>query len=152
MTLPFTALVRAIAIRKHRSQVKTGLVSLSAVRKVMILLDPQAQDAETARKEAVAFFSGKGIKVDAIIASSKDLNWYGRLKIKERDEDIFISLYAGNKFEARYEAVCSKAKMKIGRLPLKNDVFDIIVTDTGKSAAGQLEVFETIKKILTHIE
>ena len=67
-------------------------------------------------------------------------------------EDLFISLYAENKFEAEYEALCSRSRFKIGRYDIGKDLFDIILTNPENGIPKQWEAFETVKNILVKIK
>lgn len=152
MPLPHTAIFRAISLRKHRSRVPTKLTPLREIKRAVVLIDPTAKDAIGVKSVISGFFAKRNIPVEMITPNRSNLNWMGFLKRKERNEDLFISLYSSNRFEARYEAKCSKACMKIGRYRIKKNVFDIIVSDTGGNISSQTDVFNTITEILIRID
>lgn len=152
MPLPHTAILRAIFLRKNRSRVPTRLTPLRDIKRAVVLIDPAAKDAIGVKTVISGFFAKMNIPVEMITPNRSNLNWLGFLKRKKRDEDLFISLYSSNRFEAKYEAKCSKASMKIGRYRIKKDVFDIIVSDTGGNVSSQTDVFNTIKEILIRID
>ena len=148
-------IARQIALKKNRSKVKTALLPLSCIKKAFVLLDSTGQDYVHAKKNVKEFFEGHGIEVDILAPGKKDLDLLHRIKKKYRiirDEDLFLSLYPINRFEAEYEAKCSGAKFKIGRYPFREPVFDLIVHNRENEYPEQWEVFESIKDLLEKIK
>ena len=149
------SLARYIALRKNRSTTKTAILPLSCIKKAFILIDRTEEEYELAEKIAEEFFKGKGIEAVIIAPDKKNLGLLGRIKRKirgERHEDLFISLYPANRFEAEYEAKCSGARFKVGRYSFKDNIFDLIVRDRENEISKQWEVFETIKDLLEKIK
>lgn len=148
-------LARYIALRKNRSTTKTAILPLSRIKKAFVLIDRTEAEYELAEKMAKEFFKGKGIEAIIIAPDKKDLGLLGRIKRKvrgERQEDLFISLYPINRFEAEYEAKCSSALFKVGRYSFKDNIFDLIVRNRENEFSKQWEVFETIKELLEKIK
>lgn len=148
-------IARYIALRKNRSKVKTAILPLSRIKKAFVLLDSSEPDYGRALKSVKEFFGGHGIEVGILAPGKKDFDLLHRIKKKyrtNRDEDLFLSLYPINRFEAEYEAKCSGAKFKVGRYPFREPVFDLIVHNRENEYPEQWEAFESIKDLLEKIK
>ena len=159
---PLKILARKIALHKHESHVPTSILPLSEIKHVTIFLDTTDADGGQIRKAAREFFEKYDAEVQLINPEKWEINWYGRRKkvksvIADKDvnfetEDLFINLSAEPGFTGEYEARCSKARFKIGRLPLKGDVYDIVVTNTENQLPRSPAVFSVIKDYLMMIK
>ena len=70
-----------------------------------------------------------------------------------RDEDLFISLSDDSaNFASEFEARCSPARFKVGRVRLTGDIFDLCVGLPEGGQADQAAVFETISEYLLKIK
>lgn len=148
-------IARHIALKKNRSKVKTAILPLSRIKKAFVLLDSTEPDYGRAEKSVREFFEGHGIEACILAPGKKDLDLFHRIKKKyriNRDEDLFLSLYPFNRFEAEYEAKCSGAKFKVGRYPFREPVFDLIVHNRENEFPEQWEAFESIKDLLGKIK
>lgn len=148
-------LARYFTLRKNRSKTGTAILPLSCIKKAFVLIDRTESEHELAEEMVKEYFKGKGIEASVLAPDKRDLDLLGRIKRKlrnERQEDLFISLYPANRFEAEYEAECSGARFKVGRYPLKEAVFDLIVRNRENEFPKQWEVFESMKDFLEKIK
>ena len=161
MENPLKLLARKIALHKHESHVPTSIMPLSEIRYVTIFLDTTDADVEQIRKDAKEFFSKYDAKLRLVHPEKWDINWYGRRKETRSvvagmeddfQEDLFINLSAEPEFAGEYEARCSKARFKIGRLPLKGEVYDIVITNPENQLPRSPVAFSVIKDYLIMIK
>lgn len=148
-------LARHIALKKNRSKTKTAILPLSCIKKAFVLIDRTDPEYELAKKMTEEFFKGKGIELVVSAPDKRELDLLGRIKKKfrsDRQEDLFLSLYPANRFEAEYEAKCSGARFKVGRYPFDEAVFDLIVRNRENEFPKQWEVFESMKDFLEKIK
>lgn len=155
MRLPLTGLILQ---KRHRSRVETAILPLGSIRKALVLIDSTEEGYGLAEKEVRDFFEGLGIEALIVCPTKKDLDIVGRVRRKiiapggaPFAEDLFISLYPVNRFETRYEAICSPARFKIGRDYIKGDIFNIVVRNPEGSSPSQSEAFGTIRDLLEKI-
>ena len=118
-------LVRAFALRAHRSKVPTRLMP---------------QPFKLKLKE---FFNKRGIELKIIGEFDKDLR---------TDSDFFLSLNPKPCINERYAASSSTARFKAGRHQLKGGVYDLVVSDTTPEPVAMKEAFEVIEKMLNNIK
>lgn len=64
--------------------------------------------------------------------------------------DLFINLTAGTVFAADYCAICSSAKMKVGRLNPRKGVYDLLILNS--ESFTQSEVFKQMSSIMLRIK
>lgn len=158
MKNPLLLLCRLLTLRRHRSPVPTGLLTLTAVHSAVVFVDPAQADAEAVCGEVRRFFDDNGIMVRVLCPRRQDLNWMGCRKSRLRTEDgpwevdLFISLAGSPEdFAAEFEARCCPARFKVGRFQLSGDVFDLVVGQPEDAPAGQAAVFAAMKDYLQKI-
>lgn len=148
-------LARHIALRKNRSKTRTAILPLSCIKNAFVLIDRTEAEYELAEEMAKEYFRSKGIEAIVLAPDRRDLDLLGRIKRKLRSgqqEDLLISLYPVNRYEAEYEAKCSGARFKVGRYPLEKAIFDLIVSNRENEFPKQWEVFESMKDFLEKIK
>jgi len=155
MAGPFITMARKLAVRRHSSNVKTGIMPLSQVTKAAVFLDTTNADANVARKVVQNYFSDKNIPVLFIAPQQWDLNHFGWMKrnsvIADWHEDLFVTLAGPENFASEYAARCSRAKFKVGRSQLSGNVFDLVVSDPENSLPRQPQVFNVMRELLDKI-
>lgn len=161
MENPLVILARKLALRRKFDVEPTRILPLTSIHKVTVFLDSFDADADPTRRLITAFFRNYDTEVDFICPQKWDINWYGRLKKprlhagekpKDADDDLFISLAGPGNFTAEYEARCSHAKFKVGRVMLPGNVYDIVITDAPNTLPRQTESFQNIKEFLLKIK
>lgn len=155
---PISFIARPFLLHKNRSKVQTSILPLSEIRRAVILIDKAEDEYQKAIDKVAEFFRKKNIDAIILCPGKKDLSLWGKIKRsrrypdpKDTVEDLLISLYSENKFEAEYEIVCSNSRFKIGRYNLGKDIFNIILTDPEDKSPKQWEVFDTVKDLLEKI-
>ena len=161
MKNPVLTLYRMLVLKRDRSLVPTTLMPLSVIRKATVYIDGEAEgeDPQSVRRAVQQYFDYHGIPVTILCPRKRDVNLFGRLKSRargaaeSRQEDLFISLAGSpDNVAAEYEACCSKARFKVGRCDLPDDVFDLIVADPEEGEANQIAAFAAIKDFLDKIQ
>ena len=88
--------------------------------------------------------------------SSKDISIFGLPRRGRRhpqvklDTDLFINLTSGDTFAADYSAICSSAKMKVGRRNPGRSVYDLLILNSENYT--QSEVFKQMSSIMLRIK
>ena len=158
MKRPLLAFCRRRVLRRDRSTVPTGLLPLPQVGSAAVFVDAAEEDAASVCGQVQAAFDRLGIPVLILCPQKGDLNLLGypRKRVRSasapRQEELFISLSGSPEcFAAAYEACCSPARFKVGRCPLPDGVYDLVVTPPGDAGAGQAEAFSAIMEYLDKI-
>jgi len=161
MKNPVLALLRWYVLRRNRSTVPTTLLPLREVHSATVFVDTTVEGEDPARicRAVRQFFDYQGIPVLTLCPKKDDINLIGCLKKKARgdgetprQEDLFISLAASpQNFAAEFEARRSTARFKVGRYPIPDGVFDLVVSMPELSEADQAAAFAAIKDYLNKI-
>lgn len=161
MKNPLITLIQILVLSRRKELHPTQIMPLTQIRKATVFLDSFDADAEPTRKEITNFLHPYGIDIRFICPQKWDLTWYGKLK-KQRlrkgempsdmDDDLFLSLACDDNFAAECEARESHAKFKVGRVPLKGNVYDIVITNAADTLPRQTEAWKAIKEYLLKIE
>lgn len=126
------------------------------IKKAVVFVDNDA-DADFASKAVRKFFEGHGIPVMIICPEKWDINLFGWLKKQNLqkeskwDADILISLAGPENFAAEHLARCSRARFKVGRFDLKENVFDIVIANREHQLPRQPIAFETVVEYLLKV-
>lgn len=159
MTNPLKYLVRRFALRKFRSAVPQSIIPLDSVKCAAVFVDRGLPGADAAGTAARNFFESRGIAVLLLRPDERQLNFAGFMRRKfripdgGRHEDLFISLSDDpENFASEFEARCSPARFKAGRIRLTGGVFDMIVSPPGDERADQAAVFGAISEYLLKIK
>jgi len=161
MENPIVLFARKMALRRKFDVEPTMILPLTSIHKATIFLDSFDADADPTRRMITNFFRAYDTELDFICPQKWDINWYGKLKKprlhkgekpKDADDDLFISLAGPGNFTAEYEARCSHAKFKVGRVPLEGNVFDIVITDAPNTLPRQTISFQNIRDFLLKIQ
>ena len=171
MKNPLVSLVRALAVRRNSSKVKTAFVPLGKLHSASVIIDADQSDSQNCADFVTAFFSKCGISLSlyalslakepvqikgATLLSSKDISVFGLPRKGRRhpqvklDTDLFINLTAGASFAADYSAICSSAKMKVGRRNPGRSVYDLLILNSENYT--QSEVFKQMSSIMLRIK
>ena len=153
---PLTLLVRRIALHKKASTAPTRIIPLTELAKATVLVDMDA-DADFVSMDVKKFFGEHNIPVQVLNLQKWDINIFGMLKknklqeMNDWDADLFISLAGPENFTAEYASRCSRARFKIGRFDLPENVFDIVIANREHQLPRQQVAFATIKEYLLMI-
>lgn len=163
---------RLLRRRRHKRLSSTGIVPLSEIKTAAIWIDGDNMDVPDLCTEIKEYFRGKGIEAgiyalalaedifyiessaDAAIFHESDINIFGWAKRRKKtpainpDVDLFISIYPNDEYIIEDAAICSRAKMKIGRIPSK--IYDIVISGQIQTPCG--EVFKIVTDILEKIK
>ena len=156
MKNPLAAFCRRRRLRRDRSMAPTGLLPLSRIGSATVFVDSLGEE-DTAPVCALVrdYFERLGIPVGILCPQKGELNLLGiiRKRLREpRQEDLFISLADSPEcFAAQYEAACSPAHFKVGRCPLPDGVFDLVVGTPEGGDASQAAAFSAIMEYLDKI-
>ena len=169
--------MRRRSLRHAASAEPTALMPLGKVRSATVFIDVEDTSFDVCKNEIMAFFRNKGIKGEIfffdfrrlnegerLITSitntvlKKDINWFGKPS-KEKvslmldgNPDMFISLLANDGFPIHYMAAASRARFKVGRVPLPGKVFDLVVQDPENGPLSEAGIFREMVKILERIQ
>lgn len=168
---------RKKSLRRHASEVPTGIIPLDRIKSYVAVIDVEDPSFDTCKEAILAFFREQGIKgsiffmdfrkigsEDRLITSiqttitRKDVNWYGkpsRYKMKVLEglsPDLFISLIREPDFTLEYMSRTSGARFKIGRKQVDGKTFDMVISDPHEKPLSQLESFSAMKTFLTRIQ
>lgn len=119
---------------------------LQNIKSAVLLVDGDAPDCAEVSAKAEEYFRGKGISLKLYPVRRK------RLLRCDRQADLFISLLPEKSFNLRMAARRSLAPFKIGRFPMGEKVFDIIVSAPEGTEAGQVEIFALMTEIMGKIK
>ena len=160
MTSPLKYILRRFALKKNRSMAEHGIVPLADLHSAVVFIDRTAPEADAAEAAAKEFFGGRGIALTVLSPGQEQLNHAGYMRRafrlpggKPRGEDLFISLSCrDDDFASEFEARCSPARFKVGRIRLAGEIFDLCVGLPEGGQADQAAVFETISEYLLKIK
>lgn len=171
MKNPFVETARFFSIRRYRSKAHTGFISLQKVNCAVVLIDADEQDAQNCADFVNAFFARCNIKVNvfaftaakppvsikgATMLARKDLKWFGRPKISSKHpsvdvgEDLLVNLVGSGLWGADWVASSSSAKMKVGRVQPRKDIYDLLILNS--EGFTQSEVFKQVGGILIKVK
>lgn len=164
-------------LKRNASNVPTQILPLGKARSYVAVIDVEDTSFDACKTSIMNFFRSHNINgsvffqdfrkignEDRLITSiqttitKKDLDWIDRPNkykmgvLKEQDPDIFISLIKEPSFAVEYMARTSRARFKIGRLQMSNDLFDLVVKDPASKDLSQFESFQAIKEYLLRIQ
>jgi len=165
-------LARHIRRRRVKTILATWLLPLSSIKRVAVWVDGSSSDVVDVVNEIHAFFGPRGKKVkvyclnlnenkyfrediiNATFLHKSDINWYGCFKngknnpTIDRNIDLFISLYPREHYAIEDALLCSKARMRVGRIPSK--LYDFTIS--GAENNTDIEIFRMITNLLTIIK
>ena len=168
---------RKRSLKKHASDVPTGILPLSHIKSYVAIIDVEDTSYDTCKSSILNYFRSMDIRgsvffqdfrkigsEDRLITSiqttitKKDLDWLGRPNkyklgvLEEQNPDLFISLIKDPEFAIEYMTKTSKAKFKIGRKQMDGNLFDLVISDPAGKNISQLESFNAIKTYLAKIQ
>ena len=163
-------------MKRHASTVPTGILPLSQIKSYVAIIDVEDTSYDTCKTSIMNFFRSLDIRgsvffqdfrkigsEDRLITSiqttitKKDLDWMGRpskykLGVMEKeDPDLFISLIKEPDFAIEYLTKTTKARFKIGRKQMDDNLFDLVISDPAGKNISQLESWGVIKNYLGKI-
>lgn len=133
-------------LRLFHSRIPTSIVPLTQFRRVTLLLDATAPDAEKAWNDALTFFGKTGSELTVVPVERK-----GLIRTSRRT-DVLISLLPVHDWRSRYVVCRSQAVFKIGRGQFGKPVFDLVVSDPEGRTFPQSEVLGKIFDILRKLK
>lgn len=170
-------ILRKRSLKRNASNVSTQILPLGKMRSYVAVIDVEDTSFDSCKTAIMNFFRAHNINgsvffqdfrkigsEDRLITSiqttitKKDLDWLGRPNkyklhvLKEQDPDVFISLIKEPNFAVEYLARTSRARFKIGRLQMSNDLFDLVIKDPANKNLSQYESFQAIKEYLLRIQ
>ena len=168
---------RKRSLKKHASDVPTGILPLSQIKSYVAIIDVEDTSYDTCKSSILNYFRSMDIRgsvffqdfrkigsEDRLITSiqttitKKDLDWLGRPNkyklgvLEEQNPDLFISLIKDPEFAIEYMTKTSKAKFKIGRKQMDGNLFDLVISDPAGKTISQLESFNALKTYLGQIQ
>lgn len=161
MNNPIISLIQKLILSRRKELHPTHIMPLTQIRKATVFLDSFDADSEPTRKDIANFLHPYGIDIRFICPQKWDITWYGKLKkprLKkgetpiDADDDLFLSLACEDNFAAECEARESHAKFKVGRVPLKGNVYDLVITNAADTLPRQTEAWKAIKEYLLKIQ
>lgn len=166
-------LFRRIAVKSHAPKTELELYPLEKIKTVNAFIDVTAPDAPSLVNDLKNFFGGRGIELriysvlapevlsapsieGVTIIPSNKLNLIGSIRKSRKHpliktgEDMFLGLSEGD-FAADFAAICSDAKMKVGRTSAQGtNIFNLRILNA--EAYDQTAVFAQMVAILTDIK
>lgn len=168
---------RKRSLKKHASNVPTGILSLGQIKSYVAIIDVEDTSYDRCKSEIMNFFRGMDIRgavffqdfrkigsEDRLITSiqttitKKDLDWIGRPSkyklgvLEEQNPDVFISLIKEPDFAIEYMTKTSRARFKIGRKQMDGNLFDLVISDPAGKNISQLESWVAIRNYLGKIK
>ena len=165
-------------LRKHASDVQTGMIPLRDISTAAVLIDVDNPEYDVLKEKVLAWFRENDIKGEicyidfrkldknTLLLTSiqttiikKELNWFGAPPMEKiyrllgNKIDLFISLTDKNYFTNVLMSTCSRARFKIGRIPMDGHTNDIVISTEQDSLMGNsaLKIFNTIESYLKKI-
>ena len=139
----YKKMIRLMCLRRHRSRIPTGFVPLSEVRTAVVFFDESDPHCEPLKLHIKDYFGKKEIEVRMISAFDRDIR---------TSSDLFIALNGRPGIDERYAACSSGARFKVGRHPIKGNVYDLVLTDTGEEPSDVADAFAAIENMLEKIQ
>lgn len=140
-------------IRKHISDIPTGILPLSEISTVNVVIDVEEPGFDVLKEDILAWGRKQGIKVniyffdfrklgqEELLLTSitttiikKELDWLGTPDLGklsgllEEPSDLFISLIENGNFPIEFVSRCAKARFKIGRCPFQGHAYDMVIS------------------------
>lgn len=168
---------RRKVIGKTGNDIQTELTPVSNLHSVTVLLDINDAREEGCLDRIRKYFKTSGMSCEIWFLdlnkkhkegeaspnpertiTKKDLNWFGRpskdkiSKISGDNPELFISLVNNNAFTITFITKSLPAKFKIGRMQLKNRIFDLVIEDSPSGEFTASQAFDEIVKYLTIIK
>lgn len=163
-------------LRKKQSPVPTAIMPLSDVRNAVVFLNVEDTSYDNCKNEILSYFRSKGIKVEIfflelrrigtgerLITSitntilQKDINWLGipsdeKLALLDAiNPDMLILLLPSDNFTVEFIAKYCKARFKVGRRYIHDDVLDLVIADRPNGELPADKTFDNIKTFLEKI-
>lgn len=163
-------------LRKKQSPVPTAIMPLSDVRNAVVFLNVEDTSYDDCKNDILNYFRSKGIKVEIfflelrrigsgerLITSitntilQKDINWLGipsdeKLALIDRiNPDMLILLLPSDNFTVEFIAKYCKARFKVGRRYIHDDVLDLVIADRPNGELPADKTFDNIKTFLEKI-
>ena len=157
---------RSRALAKYASTEPTRITPIGKIRSAVAFIDVEDTSFNECKVALMNFFRERDIKGDIfffdfrkltegerLITSitttvlRKDLNWYGRPArekvdlMLEGEPDMFISLLRKSDFPIHFMAAASKAHVKVGRVQLPGNIFDVVVSDPEDAPISEFGIF-----------
>lgn len=173
-------IVRRNRIRKHASDIETGLVPLTWGSIVNVLIDVEEPGFDELKEDILAWGrKNPGLKVniyfidfrrlgkDELLLTSitntilkKELDWVGMpdpgktAPLISEKSDILISMVDRHDFPIDFLLKCTKAKFKIGRHRYEGHPFDMILSggETAELRSEARQIFGAITEFITKIK
>lgn len=140
-------------IKKHISDIPTGILPLSEISTVNVVIDVEEPGFDVLKEDILAWGRKQGIKVniyffdfrklgqEELLLTSitttiikKELDWLGTPDLDklsgllEEPSDLFISLIENGNFPIEFVSRCAKARFKIGRCPFQGHAYDMVIS------------------------
>lgn len=165
-------------LAKYASDVKTGLIPLSAISSVNVVIDVEEPEFDKLRDDIIAwgkqvglkiniyFFDFRKISKDELLLTSiqttiirRDLDRIGMPELSKmgnlmyEPSDLFISMVDNGNFPIEFISKCTKARFKIGRCGFEGHAYDMIISGNPTEAlmSDSRKIFAAIKEFLTKI-
>lgn len=166
-------------LRKHASDITTGLIPMSEISTVNVIVDVEEPGFDELKEDIIAWGKGKDFKVniyffdfrrlgkDELLLTSitntllrKELDWVGMPDLSkiapliEEKSDLLISMVDNGHFPIDFVAKCTKARFKIGRYGYDGHPFNMILTggETADLRSEARQIFAAITDFITKIK
>ena len=158
MMPPFRYFARRRLLKKLSRKERHNLVSFSNLGSVVLYLDRNCPDWAACEREALAYFSKFGIKMNTVVLTDFNKDSIGR-RVKNPgepkdlgNEDMLLSLVPHCSFTMSYEALRSNSKFKVGIAdPRAQKLYDLVVRAPEYPALTPLEMFGRVTSVLEKI-
>lgn len=172
--------VRRKRLKKHASDVQTGLVPLTWGSVVNVLIDVEEPGFDDLKEDILAWGrKNPGLKVsiyfidfrrlgkDELLLTSitntilkKELDWVGMpdmgkiASLVSEPSDLLISMADRHDFPVDFIIRCTRAKFKIGRHKYEGHPFDMIMSgaETAELRSDSRQIFAGITEFITKIK
>lgn len=165
-------------IRKHLSNVTTGLIPLDRIKTVNVVIDVEETGFDLLKEEILAWGRQNGMKVsiyffdfrklgkDELLLTSinttilkKELDWLGTPDFSKigsliyEPSDLLISMIDNGNFPIEFISKCAKAGFKVGRCGFEGHAYDMVIINKPAEdlKSDSRKVFSAITEILTKI-
>ncbi|MBR2065260.1 MAG: hypothetical protein IJ971_11255 [Bacteroidales bacterium] len=165
-------------IRKHLSDVTTGLIPLDRIKTVNVVIDVEETGFDLLKEDILAWGRQNGMKVsiyffdfrklgkDELLLTSinttilkKELDWLGTPDFSKigsliyEPSDLLISMIDNGNFPIEFISKCAKAGFKVGRCGFEGHAYDMVIINKPAEdlKSDSRKVFSAITEILTKI-
>ncbi len=165
-------------IRKHASDVETGLIPFSEIASVNVIIDVEEPGFDGLKEDILAWGRTVGMKVniyffdfrrlgkDELLLTSitntilkRELDWIGMpdlgkiAALMNEKSDLFISMVDNSDFPIDFVAKSTKARFKIGRHAYKGHPYNMILSggETADLRSDARKIFAAITEFITKI-